>query len=449
MRIGRAVTVLVVGISMLVGAGCNRGSNEAVHDSTAQECGFVDEKAKCAPESKRVDKITKDAPKFSHPTKITNPLFPAATLTQVIQLGEKAGDQERVEATLMPGTRVIDWYPEKIETVVQQFIAYSGPRIVEVALDYFAQADDGSVWYFGEDVFNYRDGVVADTEGSWLAGTHGPPGMIMPAQPKAGAVYRPENIPGLVFEEVTVQDVDQTIDGPRGPVRGGITTREHLKEGDFEDKAYTPGYGESRSKAEDEFVQVALAVPTDAVSGPPPAELNALSTGAVTLFDAAGKSDWPAAETAMETVNSAWHTYAAGEVPKLLGTQAGGALKALSDAVGAKNAPGTRQAAVNFARAVLDLQLRHRLPAEIDRDRLGAWARQVQVDADAGDDKGLIGDVAILETIRNRMLHTLEAPVAQQLGNLLVALRGAAAAKDRAAAAGSAQSLIALVAGGS
>jgi hypothetical protein len=446
MHIPRAWTVLVVAVSMLAGAGCNSG-NGTGEPPAAQECGLPGD-AKCAPETKRVDKITKDGPKFSHPTQITNPLFPAATLTQVIQLGEEAGDQERVEATLMPTTRVIDWNPEKIETVVRQFIAYSGPRIVEVALDYFAQADDGSVWYFGEDVFNYRDGVVANTDGSWLAGKHGPPGMIMPAQPKAGAVYRPENIPGLVFEEVTVQAVDQTIDGPMGPVQGGITTREHLMEGDFEDKAFAPGYGESRIKAEDEFVQLALAVPTDAVAGPPPAELSALSAGAVALFDAAGKSDWAAADTAIETVNSAWHTYTAGDVPKVLGTQTGGALKALSEAVGAKNAPATRQAAVNFSRAALDLQLRHRPPAEVDRDRLGAWARQVQVDAEAADGKGMIGDVAILETIRNRMAHTLAAPVAEQLGQLLVALRGAAAG-DRAAAAGSAQALIALVAGGS
>jgi hypothetical protein len=80
-------------------------------------------------------------------------------------------------------------------TRIHQYVAYLGGRILEVALDWYAQADDGSVWYFGEDVFNYLDGMVADTHGTWLACKDGPPGMIMPAIPSPGQVYRPENIP--------------------------------------------------------------------------------------------------------------------------------------------------------------------------------------------------------------------------------------------------------------
>ena len=91
---------------------------------------------------------------------------------------------------------------------------------MEAARDYYAQGADGSVWYFGEEVDNYEDGVVVDHEGTWLAGPEGPPGMIMPAQPAVGAVYRPENIPGVVLEEDTVKAVDQTVQGPRGPVLG-------------------------------------------------------------------------------------------------------------------------------------------------------------------------------------------------------------------------------------
>ena len=60
-----------------------------------------------------------------------------------------------------------------MSTRIHQYVAYSGGRILEVALDWYAQADDGSVWYFGEDVFNYEDGVVADTHGTWLAGKDG------------------------------------------------------------------------------------------------------------------------------------------------------------------------------------------------------------------------------------------------------------------------------------
>ena len=65
-------------------------------------------------------------------------------------------------------------------------------------------------------MFNYEDGVVADTDGTWLAGTDGPPAMIMPADPQVGEVYRPENIPDFVFEEVTVKSVGLTVRRPRG-----------------------------------------------------------------------------------------------------------------------------------------------------------------------------------------------------------------------------------------
>ncbi len=52
----------------------------------------------------------------------------------------------------------------------------------------YAQADDGSVWYFGEDVFDFRDGAIVVTEGTWLAGRDGPAAMIMPADPQVGDV---------------------------------------------------------------------------------------------------------------------------------------------------------------------------------------------------------------------------------------------------------------------
>jgi len=50
--------------------------------------------------------------------------------------------------------------------------------------------------------------------------------MIMPADPQVGDVYRPENLPGFVFEEVTVMAVDQTVEGPTGPVEGALVIQD-------------------------------------------------------------------------------------------------------------------------------------------------------------------------------------------------------------------------------
>jgi len=109
-------------------------------------------------------------------------------LDQVIQLGEEAGATLRFEVTLLPETRTIEWNGQQVETLVSQFIAYEDGRVLEVAVDFFAQADDGAVWYFGEDVANYVDGAIDNTDGTWLAGRDGPPGMIMPADPQVGDV---------------------------------------------------------------------------------------------------------------------------------------------------------------------------------------------------------------------------------------------------------------------
>ena len=106
------------------------------------------------------------------------------------------------------------WNGQQIRTVTWQYLAFQGGRIQELAYDWFAQADDGSVWYLGEDVSDYKDGVAYTHEGTWLAGKDGPGALIMPAEPKVGDAYRTENTPGIVFEEITVRQTGRTVPGP-------------------------------------------------------------------------------------------------------------------------------------------------------------------------------------------------------------------------------------------
>jgi hypothetical protein len=173
------------------------------------------DKLPLAPLSERVDLV---APPFSNSTNVTDPLFPISDLHSAILNGKVDRKPFKVETTLLPETRIIDWIEGQCAAIVSQYVAYLNGRIEEVALDFYAQADDGSVWYFVEDVFNYSDGAVADLEGTWLAGKEGPAAMIMPADPTVGNAFLPENIPGLVFEEVTVRVVDETVPGPHGPM---------------------------------------------------------------------------------------------------------------------------------------------------------------------------------------------------------------------------------------
>jgi hypothetical protein len=385
-----------------------------------------------APDSARVDRAK---PRYSNPTRITNARFPVGELTQVLQLGREGGEPLRVEITRLPATRTLTWDDQRVETVASQFLALVGGRIREVAIDYFAQADDGSVWYFGEDVANYQAGVVADHDGSWLAGKDGPAGMIMPGQPKAGDVYRSENIPGMVFEQDTVKATGQTVPGPRGPVQDVAMVQELLMDGTVEEKAFAPGYGEFQAKAKDELVTVALALPVDAAPGAPPAALATLADGARASSEAGGGGRWAAASARAGAMAAAWRRAAAGEVPRLLDEQLRDALAGLTKAVGARQAGRTGQAAFQVGQAALDLQLRHRAPQAVDQDRLDLWARRLLADAAAKDRGAVAGDVATLEVLWDRAGQGADPATAKRVGAALAALRKAADGNDPKAAA--------------
>lgn len=395
-----------------------------------------------APDSDRVDRGT---PTFSNPLVGNNPLHPVHEVTSYIQLGTVDGQPFRAEVTLLPTTRTIRWKGQDIQAVQSQYFAFIGGVIEEVAIDWYAQADDGGVWYLGEDVFNYADGVVADLDGTWLAGRDGPAGMIMPGNPQVGDVYRPENICGNVFEEVTVKATGLTVNGPRGPVSGAILVSELHQDGVYEDKTFAPGYGEFTTGLPGDDETMALAVPIDALTGAPPAELGAMLSGTDSVFDAALVPDWSKAATALSATTAAWNSYRAGGVPPVLDTQMTTALAALTAAVNAQRPATARSAAIMVARATHDFRLRYVTPTLIDRARFELWARQAQVDAAAGSTGSLRGDAATLEWIRDRFQHTLVATDRDQLNSLVATLRSAADAGDLVASAQAATAVRAFV----
>jgi hypothetical protein len=391
-----------------------------------------------APESKRVDL---SMPTFSDPTNITNPLFPVSRQESVLMVGHVDGKPFRTEVTLLPETRIIEWQGQRVETLVSQYTAYLDGRIQEVAYDLYAQADDESVWYFGEDVADFEDGAIVTKEGTWIAGKDGPAAMIMPADPTVGDTYRTENNPGIAFEEVTVKSVGKTLDGPLGPVKGGLVAEELHMDGKTEDKLFAPGYGEFYTADGSDVEALALAVPTDALSSPLPAELGNLYSGALDIFDAAKSKDWNAASAEVDKMNAAWETYKTGEVPKKIEPRMNDALAALTEAVDAHDAGQTRQAAIDAAQWSLDLRLQYRPQTEIDLARLDLWAAQVTLDASAGEAGAVGGDVFTIGYIRDRILNTLDDADVVRVDTEVQKLQVAAADDDLAAASDAAERL--------
>ncbi|MFE6171948.1 hypothetical protein [Streptomyces sp. NPDC056464] len=419
----------VLGAVVLMAGAC---SGSAVGTGPGDCVRVVDEETgetgrDCLPLAPESDRVDLTAPTFSHPTRITNPLHPTAEVDQVIMGGQVDGEAFRTEVSLLPGTRTLTFGGTTVQALTSQYVAFSAGRIHEVAFDRYAQADDGSVWYLGEDVFNYEDGVVADTEGTWQAGRDGAPAaMIMPADPEKGDVYRPENLPGVVFEEVTVKETDRTVDGPYGKVEGAITVHELHMDGSTEDKTFAPGYGEfSTGNEGGDLEAVSLAVPMDARQGPPPAQSAALDRAARAVQD----GEVTGADLA--AVRAAWTAYRDSDaVPKLLRTQMTRDLDTLGEAVGARDEEETVDAALRVAQNASDLRLRYEPVRTVDLERFGMWARQLGIDAAAGAEGAVAGDVTGLELLWERLKGGTPGAEAAAVAADLRAAREAADRKD-------------------
>jgi hypothetical protein len=397
-----------------------------------------------APDPERVDLAM---PTFTNPTEITNPLFPVSSQRSVLLLGTVEDQAFRTEVTLLPTTRILQWEGQQIEALVSQYVAFLDGRIEEVAYDLYAQADDGSVWYFGEDVFNFADGVIADTHGTWIAGVDGPAAMIMPADPQVGDVYRPENIPGFVFEEVTVVSIDQTLDGPLGPIEGGLLVEELHMDGATEEKTFAPGYGEFYTAGGGDVEALALAVPTDAADGDVPAELGTMTGAALDALAAAIDEDWPASSAALDELATAWTAYQPAGVPRLVEPVLEEALQSLRLAIDEVDVEAAAHAAIGVARLALDLQLRHRPSVEIDLARFDLWLAEMEVDA-ATEDAALVnGDFFAVDYVRDRILHAIDPADLADVNLALEELLGAIGEEDYEAVAEIAAGLRETVAG--
>ena len=88
--------------------------------------------------------------------------------------------------------------------------AYEDGELHEIALDYYAQADDGTVYYMGEDVDNYENGKVANHDGAFRYGEDTEAlGVAMPANPTPGDEFSFEDVPDVGSERNTVKSVGE------------------------------------------------------------------------------------------------------------------------------------------------------------------------------------------------------------------------------------------------
>ena len=427
----------------LAGLGCQASTFKSIPQPSGRQLAAAGlDDVPLAANSARRDLV---AAPFSQSTAVHNPLFPISSLRSAILNGTVDGKVFHTETTLLPRQELIEWTAGQcVRVLVSQYMAFLDGRLQETAIDLYAQSDDGSVWYLGESVFDYdEDGFVTTTEGTWHAGNEGPAAMIMPARPRIGDAYRPENIPGNVFEELTVTAVNETYDGPSGPVNGVMVGSETHQDGSMSEKVFAPGYGEFLSMKGSNVEAMALAVPIDFVAGGVPEELSDLASAADSIFNSPLLTDneWALATRLAADIQEDWQELRAGQLPPRLVEPTDVAISGLTAQIVARNRGEAHAASIAAAYAINDLKLRYRPAVKIDAMRFELWARRALLDAQAGKLGHVRSDFVTLEWLRDRIAHVLKPVARTRLDTLVRDLGTAVGDEDLESAAGIAREL--------
>jgi len=179
---------------------------------------------------------------FSNSTIITNPYYPATPGKKYIYEGQTDEGFERVEEQRLNTTKT----NMGITCIVSNFKGYVNGELVEETWDWYAQDNEGTLWYFGEEVNNYQNGTLSDHGGSWEAGVDGAqPGKIMPANPQTGMKYREEYYFGHAEDEAEILGTGLSETISLGTYNNCIKTKNWtaLEPDALENKIYAPGIG--------------------------------------------------------------------------------------------------------------------------------------------------------------------------------------------------------------
>lgn len=186
-----------------------------------------------------LDVCSPDGGSFS--TQIDNPFLPFPVGHRLVLEGDESGH-------LLVRITVLD----EIETVagvdtrvVEEYEAIDG-RVVEISRNFFAQASDGTVCYFGEDVDIFdEEGNVSSHSGAWRAdGDRFMPGIFMPAEPEPEQAFQQEVAPGVAEDQSKVVSLGEVVEAPAGTFEDTVSLLDRNPlDGSEDTKIYARGIG--------------------------------------------------------------------------------------------------------------------------------------------------------------------------------------------------------------
>jgi hypothetical protein len=203
---------------------------------------------------------TPTRPTFSHPNRITNPWLPLSKTKRVELRGKEGGKAVRSVRTLLTRTEPFKIHGRTVPATIVEDRAYLNGKLHEIALDYYAQSDAGTVYYLGEDVdiYSTKGQVVAHTGAFRYGRDTQTLGIAMPARPRVGTRYTFESVPGVGSEKSRVVSTSARIKVPYGTFTNALKIfSDHKPENEREIKWYVRGVGLLREQAPDGGVSLA------------------------------------------------------------------------------------------------------------------------------------------------------------------------------------------------
>jgi len=156
--------------------------------------------------------------------------------------GKEGKESVILKVTVLNQTRKIG----DVETrVVEERETHNG-ELEEVSRNFFAVcAPSNDIYYFGEDVDEYKHGKVDNHEGSWVAENGAKPGLFMPSAPKLGDRFYQEIAPKVAMDRVEIVSKSESLKTIAGEFHDCVKTEETtpLEPGVTEYKIYAKGIG--------------------------------------------------------------------------------------------------------------------------------------------------------------------------------------------------------------
>ncbi len=129
---------------------------------------------------------TLDAGKFANPTAIDNKFFPLQPGIQYVYSGFTTEAEKSIPHSIVFTVTDLTKEIAAVRTVVAWILDYSDGKLVEAEIAFYAQDNDGNVWYLGEYPEVYENGQLVETP-AWIPGFKGArAGIVMKADPQPG-----------------------------------------------------------------------------------------------------------------------------------------------------------------------------------------------------------------------------------------------------------------------